>query len=125
MRWLSFRLLTMAAMAAMASALSGAEVLARNPVPELAAAPPEMNRQTLVGRDVFASDQIRIGKVESVQDGPNGKVVAIHVKTGGFLGFGAKTVAIPDGTFSMRGLVVQLQLSSEQVQKLPELKNGT
>lgn len=90
-----------------------------------AAASAEMKREGLVGRDVFASDQVRVGQVEDVESASDGSVRAIRIRTGGFLGFGSKTVAVPIASMSMRGSVVQLQLSSQEVQSLPAANGGT
>jgi sporulation protein YlmC with PRC-barrel domain len=76
----------------------------------------------LIGLAVFSSDGSRLGTVQSVSAEPGGKVTAIHIKTGGFLGFGGKTVAIPEGKFTRAGDNVQLGMTSEEVSKLPEIK---
>jgi len=76
----------------------------------------------LIGLAVFSSDGSRLGTVQAVSAEPDGKVKAIHIKTGGFLGFGGKMVAIPEGKFTRAGENVQLGLTAEEVSKLPELK---
>lgn len=78
----------------------------------------------LLGKDVFSSDQTRLGKVEKVIAGADGKTSAIQIKTGGFLGFGGKMVSIPDSRIALRGENVQVQMTSEEVGKLPEVKDG-
>jgi hypothetical protein len=76
----------------------------------------------LIGLAVFSSDGSRLGTVQAVSAQPDGKVKAIHIKTGGFLGFGGKMVAIPDGKFTRAGDNVQLGMTAEEVSKLPEIK---
>ena len=76
----------------------------------------------LVGLAVFSSDGNKLGNVHSVNAEPDGKVKAIHIKTGGFLGIGGKLVAIPDGKFTRSGENIQLGLTSDEVSKLPEVK---
>jgi hypothetical protein len=76
----------------------------------------------LVGLAVFSADGTKMGSVHSVNAEPDGKVKAIHVKTGGFLGIGGKLVAIPDGKFTRAGDNVQLGMTAEEVSKLPEVK---
>src|SRR5262245_44315561 len=44
----------------------------------------------LVGLAVVSADGTKLGSVHSVATGPDGKVTAIHIKTGGFLGMGGK-----------------------------------
>ena len=83
---------------------------------------PISGTESLVGLDVFSSDGTRVGEVRAVSTGPDGGVVALHVRTGGFLGFGGRTVAIPQGRFSRTGQSVRLDLNSDQVTSLPEVK---
>jgi hypothetical protein len=69
----------------------------------------------------MSSDGERLGSVRNVSAGPDGKS-AIFVKTGGFLGLGAHTVAIPEGKFSRMGEFIQLGLTAQEVSKLPDVK---
>lgn len=78
--------------------------------------------KSLVGLAVFSSDGNKMGNVRSVSAGPDGTVKAIHIKTGGFLGFGGKVVAIPEGRFTKSGDNIQLGISADEVSKLPEVK---
>jgi sporulation protein YlmC with PRC-barrel domain len=78
----------------------------------------------LVGLNVFSSDGSKVGEVKSVNTNPNGNVAALHIKTGGFLGFGGRIVAIPEGRFAKSGQNVQLNITADQVSKLPEVKDG-
>jgi hypothetical protein len=85
-----------------------------------ATAPAKAN--PLIGLSVFSSDGSKMGTVHSVSAEPDGKVKAIRLKTGGFLGFGGKMVQIPEGKFTRSGDNIQLGLTSEEVSKLPEVK---
>ena len=76
----------------------------------------------LIGLAVFSSDGSKLGNVHSVNAEPDGKVKAIHLKTGGFLGIGGKLVAIPEGKFTRSGENIQLGMTSDEVSKLPEVK---
>jgi hypothetical protein len=94
------------------------------------AAPSATERQSaapaknpMIGLNVFSSDGSKLGSVQSVDTGPEGKVRAIRFKTGGFLGFGGKLVEIPEGKFTKSGDNVQLGMTSDEVSKLPEVKN--
>ena len=94
------------------------------------AAPSAIERQSaapaknpMIGLNVFSSDGNKLGAVQSVDAAPDGKVRAIRLKTGGFLGFGGKLVEIPEGKFTKSGDNVQLGMSSDEVSKLPEVKN--
>jgi hypothetical protein len=85
------------------------------------AAAPDKN--PLIGLTIFSSDGNKLGSVQSVDAGPDGKVKALRFKTGGFLGFGAKLVEVPEGKFTKSGENVQLGMTSDEVSKLPEVKN--
>jgi hypothetical protein len=79
--------------------------------------------QSLVGLVVFASDGTRVGEVRSVSAGPGGDIVALHVRTGGFLGFGGRIIAIPGSKFIRSGHSIRLDLDSDEVTGLPEVKD--
>jgi len=79
----------------------------------------------LIGLPVFSSDGSRLGMVDSVDAQPDGKVTAINFRTGGFLGFGTKLVAIPEGKFTRTGDFLRLGMTAEEVSKLPEIKDRT
>jgi hypothetical protein len=52
---------------------------------------------------------------------PSGKS-AIGLKVGGFLGFGGHMVAIPDGKFNRIGDTVQVNMTTDEVNRLPRAK---
>jgi hypothetical protein len=72
---------------------------------------------------VFSADGTRVGDVKSVDTGPGGNVVALHVRTGGFLGFGGRIVAIPGGKFIRSGQSIRIDLDSDEVSGLPEVRD--
>jgi hypothetical protein len=78
----------------------------------------------LVGLSVFSSDGSRVGDVRAVNTGPSGNIAALHVRTGGFLGFGGRIVAIPEGSFAKKGPDIRLTLTAEQVSGLPAIKEA-
>jgi hypothetical protein len=77
---------------------------------------------SLVGLAVMSSDGRKLGSVQNVSTGPDGKTV-IFLKTGSFLGFGGRVVAIPEGKFTRSGEFIQLGMTAEEVSKLPEAKD--
>jgi len=90
---------------------------------EAPAAPGAPVARDLVGLNAFSSDGTRVGEVRAVNTGANGDIVALHIRTGGFLGFGGRIVAIPQGKFIRSGQSVRLDLDSEEVTGLPEVKD--
>lgn len=95
------------------------------PVPDQrkAAAAPAV--QSLVGKDAFSSDGSRVGDVRAVKTAPDGKITALLLKTGGFLGFGGRMVEIPEGRFKPSTQDVRLDMTADEASKLPEVKDGT
>ena len=75
----------------------------------------------LVGLAVKSSDGTNLGTVRSVMTEPGG-TTAIEIKVGGFLGFGGHMVAIPDGRFNRVGDTVQVNMTADEVNKLPQAK---
>jgi len=91
------------------------------PTDKSATAPAKVN--PLIGLAVFSADGSKLGTVHSVSTSTDGKATAIRLRTGGFLGFGAKLVSIPEGRFTQNGNNVQLALTADEVSKLPEVKD--
>lgn len=92
-------------------------------LPDRSATAPAAKVNPMIGLTVFSSDGNKLGAVQSVRAEPDGKVKALHVKTGGFLGFGGKIVAIPEGKFTRTGENIQLGMTVDEVSKLPEVKD--
>ena len=88
--------------------------------PSEKAAPPAAADQ-LVGLTAKSSDGTNLGTVQAAIMEPNGKT-AIGVKVGGFLGFGGHIVAIPNGKFDRVGDTVQINMTADEVNKLPKAK---
>jgi hypothetical protein len=78
----------------------------------------------LVGLTAYSSDGSNLGDVRAVRTAPDGSTI-LHLRTGGFLGFGGRIVAVSQNQFTMRGQTVQLSLTSEEVSKLPEVKDAS
>jgi hypothetical protein len=52
-----------------------------------------------------------------------GHKTAVGLKVGGFLGFGGRMVAIPDDKFNHIGDTVQVNMTADEVNKLPPAKD--
>jgi hypothetical protein len=79
----------------------------------------------LLGLTAVAIDGSKIGDVRAVKATPDGKVTALHIHSGGFLGFGGRIVEIPEGKFTRNGDNIQLNFTAEEVSKLPRVKDGS
>jgi PRC-barrel domain protein len=93
---------------------------ATTPTDKKAAAPAAIG--DLVGLNAKSSDGTNLGTVYGATMEPGGKVTAIGVKVGGFLGFGGHMVVIPDGKLNRVGDTVQINMTADEVHKLPEAK---
>jgi sporulation protein YlmC with PRC-barrel domain len=104
------------------TAPGGQPPAAKPPAVKPSEAPAPTQRHDFVGLDVFSSDGTRVGEVRAINTGPDGGIVALHVRTGGFLGFGGRIVSIPKGHFTRTGKSIRLDLDSDQVNGLPAVK---
>jgi PRC-barrel domain len=87
-----------------------------SPADKKAAVPVDTSK--LVGLSAKSSDGHNLGTIQSVK-GPGGKT-GIGVKVGGFLGIGGHIVEIPDGKFNRVGDTVQVNMTADEVNKLPK-----
>lgn len=99
------------------------------PTPQKPAAPPSSSQakpapHPLLGLTAVAIDGSKIGDVRAVKATPDGKVTALHIHSGGFLGFGGRIVEIPEGKFTRNGGNIQVNFTAEEVSKLPPVKDG-
>jgi hypothetical protein len=88
-----------------------------------ASPPPASTAPTAIapqpGMPVFSADGNKVGAVESVDRTPDGRVIAVNVMTGSFLGFGSKLVAIPYGRFATDGKIVRAEMTADDISALP------
>jgi PRC-barrel domain len=123
-------LLTLSALAAaqQAPAPEPSQPPEKPPMAQKPATPPSSSEakpaHPLMGLTAVSADGSNIGDVRAVKTTPDGKVTALHIHSGGFLGFGGKIVEIPEGRFSRSGDKIQLTFTGEQVSKLPAVKDG-
>ncbi len=71
---------------------------------------------------VYSSDNKDLGRVVEAVRGPNGKLQAVQIQVGRFLGLGDKVVTIPADQLHEMADRIMLQLNSDQVRNLPEAK---
>ena len=99
---------------------TGPQATPSTPQSEKKAAAPDAADQ-LVGLTAKSSDGTNLGSVQAVIMEPSGKT-AIGVKVGRILGFGGHIVAVPDGKFTRIGDTVQINMTADEVNKLPKAK---
>lgn len=98
---------------------------APTPAPQRPAAAAKNEKHPMVGRNTLSSDGSKVGDVRAVKTGPDGKVTAIQIKVGGFLGFGGKVVEISNNKFTEKGDTIQLGYTSDELSNLPEVKDAS
>ena len=84
----------------------------------------DLSADDLMGADVMSADDERIAGVDDVLLDGEGEIESILFDVGGFLGIGAQTVEVGDADFEIvevgGTLQVQLDLTEEQIEELPE-----
>jgi hypothetical protein len=85
-----------------------------------AASHEQLNAQ-LVGKPVWTSDGKQAGIVSEVLTGPDGKIEALHVTLGDFLGLGERMVRVSADLLATDGEKLQVTLSAEELGMLPEV----
>lgn len=76
----------------------------------------------LLGSDIYNDQGEKIGKVDDFLVGSDNNVSVAIVSVGGFLGIGAKLVAVPAGSFESNdnGQTVLPGANKKELMKLPE-----
>ena len=85
----------------------------------------ENNGMVAAVADRIDSGQLQLYCVDSVDGEPDGRITAINITTGGFLGFGTWVVAIPGDKFQRKGAIVHVDFTADEVAKLPAVKKAS
>ena len=73
----------------------------------------------MAGQNVVSTEGQRVGAVTAVRKTASGHVREMLFSTGGFWGFGSRTVAIPAGRFAVTGQDVFINFSAKDIARLP------
>ena len=84
-----------------------------------------MEGDKLIGKNIVGMDGKAIGEIKDVAVGEDGQLKAVVAEVGGFLGLGAKRVAVPITHMRRNGERVMVTMSRQQVEALPEFKGQT
>jgi hypothetical protein len=71
------------------------------------------------GMAVVSSDGTKVGTVHTIDATPDGRVTAVNVSTGGFLGLGTRVVAVPEGRFTLADNVVRISMTADELNDMP------
>ncbi|MCH9806215.1 MAG: PRC-barrel domain-containing protein [Alphaproteobacteria bacterium] len=91
--------------------------------PEQAATDPGAGRpEELIGKPVMAADGKSVGTVAAIKSDHAGKLVSVHIETGGVFGFGAKLREVPVSEFIRTPQGIELRLASNEIEQLGEVE---
>lgn len=76
----------------------------------------------LKGMPAFSADDRNLGEVVDVVRGPDGKVQAVHLQVGRFLGIGDRVVTVDANAFEQLADRIKLRITGDAVRTLPEAK---
>jgi sporulation protein YlmC with PRC-barrel domain len=116
------------ALCAAAGAIASGPAMAQRgvfaPSATTAETPGQISTDKLIGRDIRNAQDKVIGEIKSVALGREGRVEAVIVGVGGFLGVGEREVAIGWDNLRIRnnGEVIATDLAEDQLRALPEYK---
>ena len=119
------------AIGAFAAAISAAPAFAQQ-TPADPAKPPAQTEQPqagesgqtadLAGSIVMSADGKELGTVAKVNQSADGNIDSIHVEMGSTLGIGGKTVQVYPDQFTETENGIELSLTAEAAEALPEVK---
>lgn len=89
--------------------------------------PGEMLASNLIGTQVYSGANQSLGKISDVLLAPDGRLKAVVVGVGGFLGIGERDVAVPWETLKVsrdedQDLVLRLDVTREQLEQAPKFQ---
>ena len=79
---------------------------------------------SLRGMPVYSSDDKNLGQVVEITRDPDGKVQAIEIAVGRWLGIGDRTITISADEFERLGDRIKLRLGGEEIRAMPEWKGN-
>lgn len=83
-----------------------------------------MQRNDVVGKHLYDKSGNDVASIQAVRTGPDGKIQAVEVDVGGFLGIGSRRVAVPVDELQLKGDRIQsTSLTSDQINNLPHVAN--
>jgi len=81
--------------------------------------------EALIGKEIYGADGESLGEIEDVIE-KQGRLQAVLVDVGGFLGFGARRVAVPVDQISVEGdRVLAPELTMRDLEQLPAYQEGS
>jgi hypothetical protein len=77
-----------------------------------------LQRDQIVGKTLYDRNNKQVGKIDAIQDGPGGSIASAQLDVGGFLGIGAKRVAIPADQLQLQDDRLVTSMTEDQIRNL-------
>ena len=79
-----------------------------------------MKRDDVVGRQLYDSNGNPVASIQDVKLGPDGKIQAVEIDVGGFLGIGSRRVAVPVDELQLKGDRIEAtSMTADQIRNQP------
>jgi hypothetical protein len=82
-----------------------------------------LQKNQVAGKTLYDRNNKEVGNIDSVQEGSSGNIQSVQLDVGGFLGLGAKRVAIPANQVQLEGGRLTTSMTADQIRNLPEASN--
>ena len=78
-----------------------------------------MKPDDLVGKKLYDKNGAEVETIEAVRMSAGGKIAAVDIDVGGFLGIGSRRVPVPIDDLSLNGNRIQSSMTADQIRTLP------
>jgi sporulation protein YlmC with PRC-barrel domain len=79
-----------------------------------------MKGDDIVGKYLYDKNGDNVAKIQDVKTSPDGKIQAVEIDVGGFLGIGSRRIAVPVDSLQVKGdRIESTSMTSDQIQNLP------
>ena len=79
-----------------------------------------MKRDNVVGKWLYDKSGNAVAMIQDVKTSPDGKIQAAEIDLGGFLGIGARRIAVPADQLQKKGDRIEAtSMTSDQISNLP------
>lgn len=83
-----------------------------------------LKREDVVGKSLYDKGGAEVANIEGIKTSPEGKITAVTVNVGGFLGIGARSVQVPAGDLRLnQGRIEAASMTADQIRALPQDSN--
>jgi hypothetical protein len=80
-----------------------------------------MNRDNLIGKWLYDRQGNSVGSIQDVKTSADGKIQAVEIDVGGFLGIGSRRIAVPVDELQRKGdRIESTSMTTDQIRNLPQ-----